>query len=290
MAQDGMDFDRNGETLHTSFEVRHARPEAVRTQPIRNWNGIFAAPAEPATSAAEPTEPASAETVDPDSAREGVAAGYRVIDEYLRQGRKAARDFWSPSSARDRSASSPDDPASADATGSSHPASDVSRLGERWLRSLGEFGTNWLELMQAMSRSETPPAESDDDASAGPFAVGNHGDPRPTTAPSVPERAAAGLPRIAFAITSAKPVEVKVNLDPSAWDAELAAAPLSDMGGIFPAIRGVKVVANADPISGERSLRLEAVIAAEQPSGTYHGVVLAVGQDRPVGTLSFCLS
>src|SRR5689334_15594731 len=126
MAQDGMDLELNADVLPPKL---HTRPEPARTQPIRNWNGIFAAPGEPVAAEPEPPAPSA------EPARQGVAAGYRVIDEYLRQGRRAARDFWSPAAAAAASSSDASEPNAAGSDDAAPRGPDISKLGERWLRS-----------------------------------------------------------------------------------------------------------------------------------------------------------
>jgi hypothetical protein len=278
-------------------EVRF-RPEPIRTQPIRNWLGIFETGDEPASDGVRAEhDAAAAEAPDagngqPGSARQGVAAGYRVIDEYLRQGRRAARDFWSaaqPPKANDESAEA----AGPSRGGATPQAPDLSRLGERWLRSLGEFGANWLELMQAVSKpAPRPQAPEDDDLSAGPFHVGRTA---PSAEGATKHRAATSnatkaASKIVVAVSAPRPVEVYVSLDQEATSAELRVGPLGDASGDLPVIRGVKVGVTVDPLTLERRIRLEAKLDAEQPSGTYHGVVLAAGSSEPVGTLTLHLS
>ncbi|MFT3768299.1 MAG: hypothetical protein QM820_22850 [Minicystis sp.] len=87
---------------------RIKRPEPERTQPLRNWSGAFGSPGQPGSASMPPGQgvpPGFSGSVPPypgppgaarDPVSRGVEAGYRVIDEYLRQGQAVARAMWSP--------------------------------------------------------------------------------------------------------------------------------------------------------------------------------------------------
>src|SRR5688572_28553371 len=69
-------------------QERVKKPEPERSQPIRNWGVLFGAPSSTAPGAnAPPGDPVS----------RGVELGYRVIEEYLRQGQNVARAMGVPS-------------------------------------------------------------------------------------------------------------------------------------------------------------------------------------------------
>lgn len=284
-----------GGTGHEAAPREGLRPEPPRTQPIRSPAGIFgsakiphkgaadrearssAGAADFASEAAEPVAAAGVSAADaiPGAILRAVTAGYRVVDEQLRQGRQTAREFWSPAPN--------DDPAAAQ-TGEPNAGNgpDVAQLGERLLRSVGELGISWLELMQAVSRpAPERAAEAGDERTAGPFAAG-HAVP---SSEGRPAREAVTSP-LSVAIVASCPVELRVNLDGLPAEGELKVSPLVDPTGELPSIRGVTLRRVVESHTPEPRLRLEAVVDSAQPCGSYHGVVLSSTRTEPVGTLS----
>src|SRR5215470_15787877 len=116
-----------------STSDRPKRPSPERTQPIRSWSTLFAVPSadgsDPEAPAAAPP-PESRGTGLSDVVSRSVDLGYRVIDEYIRQGQKAARRL------NDRS------------FGTQAVASDLQELGMRMTQYASDFAAVWLEFVQ----------------------------------------------------------------------------------------------------------------------------------------------
>ena len=82
---------------------RHKRPELERSEPIRNWSGMFGvrppnghepqSVEEPREASSDPSRRAqpSGPAVPNDPVSRGVDLGYRVIEQYLQQGQAFAR-------------------------------------------------------------------------------------------------------------------------------------------------------------------------------------------------------
>src|SRR5271165_2433794 len=74
-----------------SSRERIKRPEPERTHPVRNWSTVFGPPGRTTPPGVHGSRPAPTDPVS-----RGVEAGYRVVDEYLRQGQNVARTMWAP--------------------------------------------------------------------------------------------------------------------------------------------------------------------------------------------------
>jgi len=83
--------------------TRVKRPELGRTEPTRSWSGIFGAdgagPVQPkprADGAAAAARPSAGRSKPAQTVQRGVELGYRVIDEYMKQGAAVANAFGGP--------------------------------------------------------------------------------------------------------------------------------------------------------------------------------------------------
>ncbi len=190
-----------------------------------------------------------------------VDLGYRVIDEYIRQGQRAAQRL------NDRS------------YGAQAMTSDVQELALRVGQYTSEFAAIWFELIQA---AVIGAAEDKNGATRGTQAVRTSD----ATAPSAPapERlpAAAEPARVRIAITSPRPAEVSLDLRP-----ELAARPVlvNALRALDPDKPRVSDVVFEPACNGDPpTLRLR--VPADQPAGVYNAVMVDAETSRPVGTIS----
>jgi hypothetical protein len=106
---------------------RFKRPEAERNGPIRNWSTIYG------PSESSPRGGGGGSEHDP--VRRGVNLGYEVVEEYLRQGERAARGF---------------------AAGRVSPeawAGEIQGLTSRTMQFAWDFMSMWFELMGALTMS-----------------------------------------------------------------------------------------------------------------------------------------
>lgn len=242
-----------------SKRERVTRPEVDRIEPDRSFSAAFVPPSDVAPRAASDAPPASREAAagnGRDASYEAVNSAYRVIDEYMRQGQRFAEEFWLPSS----------DGSSANA--------QFPRMLERFLRSAGDMGTAWIEMMTAGVRP--PPADTGARGTAGPFVAGRRPEPPSEPAAEVAP-AAAGF---SIAIESTRRVRVSVDASNGLLDTE--ALPLTGADRALAHTRGP--VVQIEATDGRTVLRV--VVPEDQAAGAYHGVLLDRRSQRPVGTIS----
>lgn len=237
-----------------SSQKRVKRPSPARTQPVRNWSAIFGGAAANGSEAI--TDPASGGTVN-DLVTKSVQLGYRVVDEYIRQGQRAAQRV------NERSY----DPQAV--------AGEMQQMAVQMGRFASDFGALWFELMRmaAPGMGGVPPA-------AGTAA------PRPTAAPAADTRdtaveESAETVRVKVEVASARPAEVTLDLSAAGAGRELAVEALRAVDPKLPVLQGV---AFANGAGGERVLRVR--VPSEHPPGIYNGLILDRDSGRPVGTVS----
>jgi len=197
-----------------------------------------------------------------------VDLGYRVIDEYIRQGQKAAQRFT------DRSFS-PDS-----MTG------DAQELGARMAQYASDFTALWMEAMQLganqfganVGRWPMSPAD----------AVSAANGPRPATskpAPPPPDAAKdadSGRTRVRVAVTSPHPTEVLIDLRPIAAGQRLAVHALRAVAEGKPRLTDVSL----EQTSADAPLTLRIRVPARQPAGVYNGLIVDEETGKPMGTVS----
>jgi hypothetical protein len=221
-----------------STSDRITRPSPERTAPRRGFSNLFAG---------SPTPTDASEAVS-----RAVGLGYQVIDEYLRQGERAARAFGNLAR-----------PA--------NPPRDVQDLGARMAQYMAQYAQEmagiWMQLFQVALgnavQSATPAVP-----------------PATNGATRADTPATAGEPlRVSVELISRRPVEVTIDLRPGSTAAPLVVPDLRDATGALPRIAGVVVE------GGERP-RLRVSVADDQPPGVYHGVVVDPHTSVAVGTVT----
>jgi hypothetical protein len=195
--------------------------------------------------------------------------GYRVIEEYLRQGQDMARTMWNPY-------------AQAQAPEGAMPQPMVAML-----RSFSEFASLWMDLMGRAGPlgSARPPDFTPPSGSAGPFSVN---EPEPmsppapvTVAPEAPA-AVAGPPGLTLDIASRQRVEVSVDLRPRSAGLALRVHDLRAIEADKPRLTGITL--EGSPAEERVTLRLR--IPEEHPPGVYSGIILDEQTSLPRGTLT----
>jgi hypothetical protein len=234
-------------------DERITRPRLDRTSPIRNWatllggfttEGNGAAPNEGERGAG--ARPGLSEAIS-----RSVEMGYRVVDEYVRQGQRAARVLGQGGTRPDQW------------TG------DARDLGQRMAHYASELVGAWLELL--------------DRANAAPGAqAASAPGPAPVASP-VQESAAATPLRIA--IESTRPVEVLVDVRAGAATGDLIVHALRACEAWKPRIEDVAFRAGE---AGEPP-HLCVRVPAHHPPGAYEGLVIDGMTNRPVGVVRVSL-
>jgi hypothetical protein len=258
--------------MDATERVKKQEPE--RTQPIRNWGVLFGAsgtnPPHPPPGA--PASPGgSAPPGDPVS--RGVETGYRVIEEYLRQGQNVARAVGLPSLG-------------------GLPADEgvQGRMGAM-LRSFTDFASLWMDLMSklvagggtAPSAGFTPPV-----GTAGPFPASEGTGTGEAPKPAAPTPAVSSEPQgaapvgLTLDIQSPRRIQVSVDLRPRSSGLPLVVHDLRAPEPDKPRLTGVTLEALPD----EERLCLRLQVPAEHPPGVYSGLILDERTNLPRGTLT----
>jgi hypothetical protein len=192
-----------------------------------------------------------------------VDLGYRVIDEYIQQGQKAAQRFSERSYAPDTL------------------ATDTQELATRMMQYASDFTALWLEFFQVATGSAgrwPPPFDGlapERPASAPP--------PPPAATPAgpTPQGAAAPRARIRVAVTSPYPTEVSLDVRPDATH-QLVVQSLRAVDPDKPRLTDVSIEATGP----DEPLTLRIRVPAGHPAGIYNGLIVEEDTGRPAGTVS----
>jgi hypothetical protein len=236
-------------------DERITRPTLDRTAPIRNWTALLGAFTAGGNGSAAHDGGASA------GARPGfseaisrsVEIGYRVVDEYIRQGQRAARILGQGGTRPDQW------------TG------DARDLGQRMAHYASELVGAWLELLDRANVAPGVQAAS-----------------APGTAPAAPpvqESAPAAAAPVRIAIESTRPVDVLVDLRASVTAGDLIIHALRACEAWKPRIEDVAFRAGQ---AGEAPV-LRVRVPAHHPPGVYEGLVIDGRTNRPVGVVRVSL-
>lgn len=214
---------------------RIVRPEPERLEPARNFSSLLGEPA-------------------PDPAARELSVGYRVLEDYLRDGARAAREH------------------------ELHDPAQAEPLIQRIARASSDFGAVWLELVRALLSS----------ASGAPGPVGS--DPGPFRMPDVPAPAAPDPAPAAPATTlSAESPRIRVH---SLLPVELSfrwlqAAPMQEPL-IVHELRGSDGAPAVSSVLAQyegEALVLSIRIPDGQPPGCYSGLIVSSVSNLPQALL-----
>lgn len=227
---------------------RVTRPKLERKAPVRRWATIFGVP---------PESQSDAPSTEGNPVSRGVDLGYRVIEEYIRQGQEVARAVWAPGASGDRS--------------------DPQRLTERMVQYASDLTSVWMELMQTVmgtaavaSNAPRPPR-----ADPGPFDIGGVSNGAPPPGP-------VEAPAISVALESRRRAEVTVDLRPGIGDGAFLVHDLRPSSGKGPRLSGVKVERAKPPAPVVVRVRVPDAL----PAGLYTGMVIDPATNLPQGTIA----
>ncbi len=256
--------------------VRRADPE--RTGPIRNAASLLRGErtSAPAEESDEPVQPrgrarAGAKRANADvgaawsdTVAHGVDAGYRVVEEQLRQGRRIAEEL-----------------AGGRGYGAAFTEGGVRDLGERTMRYYGDLLALWMEALDTLlvRRGREPDADAADDGHSPPRRRAGGAGAR---ARGASPKATAGATTAIVEVASKRPAQVTLSLDPEAADAVLDAGPLVAHGSGAAALTDVVI----ERVPGQAAPVVRVRVPDEQPPGRYNGVVVDAESGLPLGTLS----
>jgi hypothetical protein len=243
---------------------RVKRPPLKRARPIRSFGGLFGAPdshdrASPHL-AAEGQNGSS--TPSSESVGRGVNAGYRVIEEYIRQGQEVARSLWPG------------------ARVGSTPGAEPLNMTERMIRSASDFAGLFSEFLQTFSLPGTLPPPGSRPIPGFGIADKEKADPPAQAPPAAAKDHSPTL--VSVDVESKRRTEVTLELKPLSWTANLDVHDLRSARINAQRLRGIKAICLPD----ERRIVFRVRIPDRQPAGTYSGLVVDRSTNLPRGTLS----
>ena len=222
-----------------SSNDRITRPPLPRREPQRSWS----------------------DAATGDIVSRAVDLGYRVVDEYIRQGQRAAEQLGTRAPI-------------ADAMGQ-----DVQELAVRMAQYTSDAFTLWLQLFNATLGANAVPGTN---AAAG----ANGQRPAPPAVPrgwesvaTAPER---GALRVRLDVTGPGGVEATLDLAPEAHGRTLSVQALRAADPAKPRLSDVRIVA----AGGEEPATLVVHIPDDQPPDLYSGIVVDAETGRLAGTIT----
>ena len=236
---------------------RLKRPEPARTAPIRGgWLNLFAEAGEREATGSRAEDGSHEKPPASDPVARAVELGYRVVDDYVRQGQGVARRFTGQRSAT--------------------PAgfgSDVQDLMTRWFQYTSELTEVWFQLVGMAAAGQMPRAAAFSEAPPAP----------PAAAGAPPVGAPTGAPmRVGVEVSCSRPVEVVLDLRPLPAATRLCAHDLRAADPDKPRISGVRVECAQDGSGARVCIQIH----ENQPPGIYSGLVLDEATSLPAGTVA----
>jgi hypothetical protein len=233
---------------------------------MRSWSTLLGVPAGTnRTSPAPEGRPQAGDVI-----ARSVELGYRVVDDYIRQGRKAAERLGERS------------------YGPAALSADVQALGTRMMQYAADFMGVWMQLMEVATAGAAgrPFAASPmRQTPAAPAATARDGAEAATDGTSSGTRVSDGT-RVRIEVTSRWPTEVCLDLRPEAVRGPVVVHALR---AADPAVPRLDDVTFANGSTDEPPI-LRVRIPPSQPPGVYNGLVIDPRTSRPVGTVSVRVS
>jgi hypothetical protein len=237
---------------------RIRRPQPARTQPIRNLSTLFGVRPRRAPDGdgdASPGDGKGGPSLG-EAVSRSVELGYRVVDDYIQQGQRAAQRL------NDRS------------LGPETITRDVQELTARMAQYASDFMSVWFEVLELATAGS---GVRRGDASSGSTAPAPVPTPPRASREPAPERT-----RVRIEVSSAKPAEVSLDLIPDAERRSLVVHALRAVDPEKPRLADVVLEHGA---RGE-PLTLRIRVPADQPQGVYNGLIIDDQTSRPAGTVS----
>jgi hypothetical protein len=233
------------------------RPEPERTEPLRHWSNLYRASEswQPDGTSDAPHDNAPGPDAWNDVVADGVAVGYRVIEEQIRQGQRVAEQIGAAS------------------YGPAAMSGDMREAGERLVRFSADLVALWMDFVNTTLAN-------------GDLMRGMTAAWAPSGTAAAPPSAAPPAGVVAVEVQSSRPLRVRVELKPGGERRALATHGLQALEPDKPALVDVAFVADRD--SDRPVLRLR--VPDGQPPGVYSGVVLDARSGEPLGTLTARLS
>lgn len=268
-----------------SDHPRIKREDPARSAPIRDWSNMFrsadaqgppapspgpaadgarmydSVPNGSANGSATVSTPAAPAASLSEEARVGIETAYRVIDEHLQEGRRAAQE---------QGGAGPGSFATAGPAGVVIGADSIQEIVAQGIRFYSSLAPLWVGLVKAIANSAGAP----DTAAAG-IAT-------PSLAPApMPRTAAATSAPIIVEIASSRMTRITVDLAPSAIMTQLAIGSLQALEPEKPPLKEISLTTDA----GSRRAVVRIRVSENQP-GVYSGVIVERDSGEPRGTIT----
>ena len=267
---------------------RVRRNDAERIAPIRDWSNLLRNPAAqgvPAASGNGAAMKAPASEFPPDGgangsapaatssppdpvseeAQRGIEDAYRVIDEHLQEGRRAAQAR--PAATRP-GAPGADQSVPAGAAGAGAAPPNFEEMVAQGLRLYTSLAPLWTTLLNSVANTAVARDQSADGLSVAPLAPAPI--PRNTAAPVIVE------------IASLRRARVTVDLPQQADTLNLAVGGLLSIEAGKPPLREITLGIEAGSNRTVVSIR----VPDDQPAGMYSGVIVDRDSGQPRGTIT----
>jgi hypothetical protein len=242
----------------TTTSPRVKRPEPERTQPNRAWSGVFGASRHAGNGVgrgangnggAGTSGPApSGGLPGQDAIRRGVDLGYKVIDEYLKQGQAFASTVAAPS------------------LPGGFAGQDLSQMTEQMFKYASDFASMWMQAMGMILAN-------------GPSGARPPGAPSTATVPAAGTAASAPAPaRAAVELNTRRQARAALEIGSLSPPGTVAVPALRAEDGAR--LEGVTVA----PGDGGPVVRIR--ISGGQAAGVYTGPVVDAATNLPVGKLT----
>lgn len=232
------------------------REDPVRTGPIRNWATLYRRSDSWGTRDSSMSRESANDGAQNDSTNDmvtrGVKLGYRVIEEYLRQGQQAAQQInnrsYSPGAM----------------------GNDIQEMVGRLVRYYIDLGALWGDLINSLV--------------ANPEFLNSLLRPfQPPSTPSTTNGASAnGATAVAIEVVSTRPTQVTLDLHPHLEKYSLATYDLRAVDPEKPPLTDITFESSPDP----GPVRLRIRVPDGQPPDIYTGVIVDKTTNLPRGTLS----
>jgi hypothetical protein len=227
------------------------RTPPERCGPIRN----AMAPPRPGPKASKPVTAAGSAVCG--ELENGVRTAYAVIDEYMRRGQDAARGISNDSNRRGDMS----DYKSNYGGGYNNPPNPFAMLTEQWLMAMRMWSQAWSAFMPGMWPQQGWPTPS-----------------------GMPQGYEALAPKVSVQVSSTRPVEVTVTVNPGSDLLGLAAEPLRPEGFAATAIEPPTIT--HDP----GCVRVAVKVAANQPAGRYSSFIRKKADESIAGEMTVVVS
>ena len=240
-----------------STDERSKRPKLERTQPIRSWSGLFGGA--PPAGTRDGAGPASGASLNDVVAR-SVDLGYRVVEEYIRQGQKAAARL------------------SGGSYGAEAAATDVQDAAARMAQQASDFTTMWAEFMGVAAWGGMGRGGA---FGGGPVVTDPAPEPARERRSDPPAETAPDRGSMRLEILSRRATEVQLDLRTQATGT-LVVQGLRAVDPEKPKLADVVL----RPATRDDPATVRVRVPDDQPSGVYRGLIVEEETSRLVGSLT----